>query len=87
MTQRQITHREGLPPCARGHAARHILDSRRPSAGGGHLIECQCHATIKYAEFDDALEQWCRDNGHAVPNRAPQRRLPLGNVFHLGATR
>lgn len=66
MTQRHISHPEGLPTCAAGHSARHIHDLRGLSAGGGHLVECRCRATSKHAEPDAALAEWRR------VNRAPR---------------
>lgn len=36
--QRMISHPEPITPCSKGHAARHIHDLRRASAGGGHGI-------------------------------------------------
>ncbi|MGH8083899.1 MAG: hypothetical protein ACREPV_01305 [Lysobacter sp.] len=86
MTQRQIRHPDPLPACSAGHVARHIHDARSREAGGGHLIECQCSNTRRHADFDDALQQWCQDNGHKAPKRAPQRRLALGNVYRFGGT-
>lgn len=60
MTQRQIGHAAPLPPCMGGHAARHILDQRRATAGGGHFIECRCCATRRHASYDLALQDWGR---------------------------
>lgn len=40
MTQRQISHPEGLLAYADGHSARHILDLLGVDLGGGHLVEC-----------------------------------------------
>ncbi|WP_312252146.1 hypothetical protein [Stenotrophomonas sp.] len=73
MTQKQISHPEGLPTCAAGHRARHIHDERRPSAGGGHLIECACRATSKSVNADTALAEWRRINR---PARSPRTRSP-----------
>lgn len=67
MTQRQISHDFELPTCSEGHAARHILDLRGRSAGGGHLIECACRHTVKHEEFDLALAEWCRLNDKRKP--------------------
>lgn len=69
MTQKQISHFEGLPNCAAGHRARHIHDLRGPGAGagGGHLVECACRSTSKHANPDKAIEAWRR------LNRPPQR--------------
>lgn len=71
MTQRQVAHQVALPPCAQGHAVRHIHDLRRPQAGGGHFLECECRQTAKHASIGDALAQWRRLN---VKRRAPVRR-------------
>ncbi|SET66837.1 hypothetical protein SAMN05720615_106163 [Stenotrophomonas indicatrix] len=57
MTQKQISHPEGLPNCAAGHRARHIHDERRANAGGGHLVECCCRSTSKKADADAALAE------------------------------
>jgi len=62
MTQKHISHPEGLPNCAAGHRARHIHDERRESAGGGHLVECACRATSKCQEPEKALAEWRRIN-------------------------
>lgn len=62
MTQKQISHPEGLPNCAAGHRARHIHDERRASAGGGHLVECCCRSTSKKADAEAALVEWPRIN-------------------------
>lgn len=62
MTQRHISHPEGLPKCAAGHSARHIHDLRGLAAGGGHLVECRCRATSKHADPDGALAEWRRIN-------------------------
>ena len=71
MTQRQVTHQVTLPPCAAGHAVRHMHDLRRPQAGGGHLLECECRQTAKHASVGEALAQWRRLN---TKRRAPARR-------------
>jgi hypothetical protein len=72
MTQRHISHPEGLPACAAGHSARHILDLRGVDRGGGHLVECKCRATSKHAEPDAALAEWRRINTPArIPRAAP----------------
>lgn len=73
MTQRQITHDFDLPTCSAGHAARHILDHRGMSAGGGHFIECSCRKTTRHAELDPALAEWCRLNDKRKP------RIPRGS--------
>lgn len=80
MTQRQIPHPQGLPPCRHGHQARHILDHRRQEAGGGHLVECRCRATAKHPTFDLAMAEWRRINRIRTPR---QPREP-GNVVQLG---
>jgi len=83
MTQRQVTHDFPLPACAAGHAARHILDLRGSHAGGGNFIECQCRHTVRHADFDGALQDWCRMNQVRRPSTAKARtsvlqfRLPL----------
>lgn len=73
MTQRHISHPEGLPTCAAGHSARHIHDLRGLAAGGGHLVECRCRATSKHVEPDAALAEWRRINR---PARAVRKALP-----------
>lgn len=76
MTQRHISHPEGLPNCAAGHRARHIHDLRGPAAGGGHLVECACRATSKSQDPDKALAEWRRINRparSARPASAPDR--------------
>lgn len=84
MTQKQISHPEGLPNCAAGHRARHIHDERRASAGGGHLVECCCRSTSKKVDADAALAEWRRINRPARSARAAQ--VAPGNVvqFKLG---
>lgn len=86
MTQKQISHPEGLPNCAAGHRARHIHDERRPSAGGGHLVECACRATSKSENPDTALAEWRRINRPARSARAPVVPAAADNVvqFKLG---
>ncbi|MBH1529886.1 hypothetical protein I5T99_12565 [Stenotrophomonas maltophilia] len=90
MTQKQISHPEGLPNCAAGHRARHIHDERRPSAGGGHLVECACRATRKCENPETALAQWRRINrpvraarAHAVPS-APDNVVQMRLVMAGG---
>ena len=73
--QRMISHTEPLPNCRNGHRARHMHDVRRAEAGGGHLVECACSATAKHAEFDTALVEWCRANGHPCRTRCCKRRF------------
>lgn len=87
MTQRHISHPEGLPACAAGHNARHILDLRGVDRGGGHLVECKCRATSKHAETDQALAEWRRINR---PARSARKVMPAitapaaaGNVLQL----
>ena len=75
MTQCQIDHPEGLPPCAAGHGARHIHDGRCASAGGGHFVECRCKKTAKHADPDEALASWRRLNRPA--RSARKARLPV----------
>lgn len=85
--QRMITHDEGLPRCRQhGHRASHFHDARAIHAGGGHLIECPCSGTGKHVEFADALDEWCRSQGHPIPKRDVQASLPLGNVRFLQRT-
>lgn len=81
MTQKQISHPEGLPNCAAGHRARHIHDERRASAGGGHLVECCCRSTSKKVDAEAALSEWRRINR---PARSP-RAAPIapGNVVQF----
>lgn len=82
MTQRHISHPEGLPACAGGHSARHILDLRGVDRGGGHLVECKCRATSKHAQADQALAEWRRINR---PARRPRRAQPAqcSNVVQI----
>lgn len=82
MTQKQISHPEGLPSCAAGHRARHIHDERRPSAGGGHLVECACRATSKSENPDTALAEWRRINRPARA-RAPAAPAGVDNVVQM----
>ncbi len=75
MTQKHISHPEGLPNCAAGHRARHIHDLRGPAAGGGHLVECACRATSKSQDPEKALAEWRRINRparSARPTPAPE---------------
>lgn len=85
MTQRHISHPEGLPACAAGHSARHILDLRGLTAGGGHLVECRCRATSKHAEPEAALAEWRRINRPARSARKvlPSIAAPADNVLQL----
>lgn len=83
MTQKQISHPEGLPNCAAGHRARHIHDERRPSAGGGHLVECACRTTRKCENPETALAQWRRINQPARAARAPAVPAAADNVVQM----
>lgn len=84
MTQRHISHPEGLPACAAGHSARHILDLRGLSAGGGHLVECRCRATAKHADPEAAMAEWRRINRPArAAKRTPASEPAAGNVVQL----
>lgn len=85
MTQRHISHPEGLPKCAAGHSARHIHDLRGLTAGGGHLVECRCRATSKHAEPDAALAEWRRVNWPPCSARKvlPAIVAPAGNVIQM----
>jgi len=83
MTQKQISHPEGLPNCAAGHRARHIHDERRASAGGGHLVECACRSTSKHADPDKAIEAWRRLNRPARSARAPSPAAVADNVVQM----
>jgi hypothetical protein len=83
MTQCQIDHPEGLPPCAAGHSARHIHDSRCASAGGGHFVECRCTKTAKHSDPDAALASWRRLNR---PPRCARKATPAAepdNVLQM----
>jgi hypothetical protein len=85
MTQRHISHPEGLPACAAGHSARHIHDLRGSAAGGGHLVECRCRATSKHAEPDAALAEWRRINRppRSAKKVLPAIEAPADNVVQL----
>lgn len=84
MTQRHISHPEGLPACADGHGARHMLDLRGPSSGGGHFVECRCRATRKHADPDAAMAEWRRINRPARAARKPAAAEPApDNVIQL----
>lgn len=82
MTQKHISHPEGLPNCAAGHRARHIHDKRCASAGGGHLVECACRSTSKHADPDAAIAAWRRLNRPARSTRKAEPALPE-NVLQL----
>ncbi|WP_164272401.1 hypothetical protein [Stenotrophomonas sp. B1-1] len=83
MTQKQISHPEGLPNCAAGHRARHIHDERRPSAGGGHLVECACRATKKCENPETALAQWRQINRPVRAARNPAVPSAPDNVVQM----
>jgi hypothetical protein len=83
MTQKHISHREGLPNCAAGHRARHIHDKRCASAGGGHLVECACRSTSKHADPDAAIAAWRRLNRPARSARAPAMPAVADNVVQF----
>ncbi|WP_207911784.1 hypothetical protein [Stenotrophomonas sp. ATCM1_4] len=78
--QCMISHESPLPRCALGHQANHIHDKRRAISGGGHNIECKCSHTGRHEQFEDALSEWCRMQGVALPAaetaRAPVVPLP-----------
>lgn len=74
MTQREVTEAQPVPRCARGHHARHMLDMRRQSAGGGHFIECRCCQTRKHGTYGDALREWRQKHGIHIPKIKPQER-------------
>ncbi len=87
MTQRQLSG-VVLPDCGNGHAARHMLDVRGMSAGGGYFVECQCRHTPRRETAEDAVDSWHDINGLDRPKREPaQRQLPLGNVSQMRFTR
>ncbi|WP_313178934.1 hypothetical protein [Stenotrophomonas sp.] len=83
MTQKHISHPEGLPNCAAGHRARHIHDLRGPAAGGGHLVECACSSTKKHANADTALAAWRRMNKPPRIPRAPALPEVADNVVQF----
>ncbi|WP_313401476.1 MULTISPECIES: hypothetical protein [unclassified Stenotrophomonas] len=70
--QRMITEQVPIIPCSKGHAARHMLDLRRPSAGGGHSVECACTSTARHLTFEEAHAEWNLVHGQ----RAPRRKTP-----------
>lgn len=74
--QKQISHPEGLPACAFGHAARHMTDLRAGRCGGGHFIECACRHTPRFPDFDQALVHWRTVNGLAPVAHRP-RVIPM----------
>ncbi|MNM61858.1 hypothetical protein D3C81_731680 [compost metagenome] len=69
--QRMITEQPPIIPCSKGHAARHMLDLRRPSAGGGHSVECACSTTARHLIFEEAHAEWCLMHGQRAPIRRP----------------
>lgn len=85
MTQRHISHPEGLPVCAAGHSARHIHDLRALAAGRGHLVECRCRATSKHAEPGAAMDEWRKINRPARSARKvlPAIAAPADNVIQM----
>lgn len=85
MTQKHISHPEGLPDCAAGHRARHIFDERCASSGGGHFVECRCKATTRHAQADTALADWRRINRPARTARKvlPAISTPADNVIQM----
>ncbi|MCC7632553.1 hypothetical protein [Stenotrophomonas rhizophila] len=78
-TLRQITAPWPLPACKAKHVARLMEDRRRPSAGGGHFIECLCGHTQKHPSPHLALQEWTRVYGRAV-----QVAPTASNVVQLG---
>jgi hypothetical protein len=88
MTQRQISHEKSLPACKAGHAARHILDNRRASAGGGHVVECACGSTRKHPTYEAALAEWKRQHRIRIPRRRPAAATTVVQMdLHLQAAR
>lgn len=85
MTQKHISHPEGLPDCAAGHRARHMFDERGPNSGGGHFVECRCKATTRHAQADVALADWRRINRPARSARKvlPAIAVPADNVIQM----
>jgi len=83
MTQKHISHPEGLPNCAAGHRARHIHDLRGPAAGGGHLVECACRATSKSQDPEKALAEWRRINRPARSARPAPAPKVADNVVQF----
>jgi len=73
--QRMITEQVPIIPCSKGHAARHMVDLRRPSAGGGHSEECACTSTARHLTFEEAHAEWRLVHGQRAPKpRAPAKR-------------
>ncbi|WP_313418346.1 hypothetical protein [Stenotrophomonas sp.] len=83
MTQKHISHPEGLPNCAAGHRARHIHDLRGRAAGGGHLVECACRSTSKSQEPEQALAEWRRINRPARSARSAPAPEVADNVVQF----
>lgn len=85
MTQRHISHPEGLPKCADGHRARHIFDGRSSGSGGGHFVECRCKATTRHVQAEAALADWRRINRPARSARKvlPAIAAPADNVIQM----
>lgn len=83
MTQRHMSHPEGLPACAAGHSARHILDLRGPASGGGHFVECACRHTTRHPDFDAALAAWKRMNRPPRAVRKAAAEVPVDNVLQM----
>ncbi|KAF1016234.1 MAG: hypothetical protein GAK31_01723 [Stenotrophomonas maltophilia] len=82
MTQREISHPEGLPACAAGHSARHIHDQRRASAGDGHFIQCSCSCSCRWPDADSAVADWRRQHRPVRSARKAAPALP-DNVLQL----
>lgn len=83
MTQRHISHPEGIPACAAGHSARHIHDGRCASAGGGHFVECRCTKTAKHADPDSALASWRRLNRSTRSARKVPAPVEPGKILQM----
>ena len=84
MTQRHIPHQVTLPPCAAGHASRHVHDSRRREAGGGHVIECACRYTAKHPAIELAIDEWFHLN-HRRRARTPRAPVAVVPAEHAAA--
>ncbi|QGL63443.1 hypothetical protein FEO87_09410 [Stenotrophomonas maltophilia] len=83
MTQKQISHPEGLPNGAAGHRARHIHDMRCAGAGGGRLVECCFRSTSKKADAEAALAEWRRINRTARNARTAPAPAVADNVVQF----
>lgn len=83
MTQRHISHPEGLPPCSAGHSARHIHDARSTAAGGGHFVECRCKATAKRPDAETAIAEWRRINRPTRSANKPAAQVAHDNVLQM----